>query len=129
MSKIEDLEKEISELREELSSTRMQLRNARLDLSVVEMYLESLSSRRYWNTKDRRLARIVPFWSFFHPIRALFKQPFSVWSIEAKEDLEAKLEQTAEEDAKGWAEFRKGLTYTVDDGKGGRKEVQFFPHG
>lgn len=84
MSNMTDMKRELDELRHELRATQAVIRAQARERVVIERYLENLTSRRYWTKWDKRLAGLLPLWSFSHPLRVLSREPFSEW---AKSDL------------------------------------------
>lgn len=77
MSEIEDLRREVLDLREQMEAAVRLIRWHAREQMLIEEYLEGLTSRKNWGRMEKTLACVLPY-GWLHPLRVLFREPFSV---------------------------------------------------
>lgn len=88
MSEIEQLRREVATLRKNLDAAVRLIRWEARQREAIERYLETLSSTRGQTLFERRLNGWLPVWGWFHPLRVLLREPFSVWAEREAERTE-----------------------------------------
>lgn len=141
MSELEELKVEVSRLRQQLEEAQSntnelmegfsqviydRLREREYADAVIWRYLDRLSSRKGRTKKQKAVGSFIPFWNFFHALRVLYEEPFSIWAEDEFERVAADENKRDEEIEKSWDELRKNFEFTFDDGQGGRKTVRPF---